>query len=339
MVVREQLQPDRRAADPWSIHDSENHDAQAESFYFLATQIFKNTPGYDKKKYADHTTVAQQYKAWHDHWSTYLDERAKRGLFIETAAPTYHGYTIGANLNIYDFAEDPVLRRKAGMLLDLDFADYARAATPQHLGGAKSRSYPGDSYDGNLDSMTNIGNLVFGPGTSIGGDNHTLMFATSGYMPPTVVQNLATDHAGLGSFEDITRAARATARSGPTRRTTGTSQRPERRRLHVLHPRLHPGHDRAQSESDRASEPSSQNRWQGIIFDTGGGMRGRSAGRALQLHPRQRRVPFGTAQEHPRDRETRWTTTNPPSCTFPRASTPPPVRLDLRQGGSGVLGR
>jgi hypothetical protein len=260
------------APDPWSVHDSENHDAQADSFYLLAAQIFKNTPGYGKKKYADHRTAAQQYKAWDSHWNKYLDERAKRGLFIETAAPTYHAYTIGAILNIYDFAEDPLLRRKAGMLLDLDFADYAQQQLHNVWGGAKSRSYPGDSYDGNLDSMTNIGNLVFGPGTSIAGDNHALMFATSGYMPPTVVQNLATDHAGLGSFADITRRP-GNGAIGPD---MNDDWHVNKSQSVVDYTYSTPDYIMGTAELNANQThiaPSSQNRWQGIIFDTGGGKR------------------------------------------------------------------
>jgi hypothetical protein len=114
------------APNTWNIYDSENHDAQAKSFYFLAAQIFSHRTGYQGLKYADKSTVAQQYKAWHDHWSNYFDERAKRGLFIEKGSPTYHGYTLQAILNIYNFADDPVLRQKAEMILDLDLSAYFR---------------------------------------------------------------------------------------------------------------------------------------------------------------------------------------------------------------------
>ena len=81
-------------------------------------------------------------QAWHAHWSNYFDEVAKRGLFIEVGSPTYHGYLLDAILNVYNFAEDPILRKKAGMVLDLDFADYAQQKLNNIWGGAKSRSYP-----------------------------------------------------------------------------------------------------------------------------------------------------------------------------------------------------
>jgi len=93
------------AADPWSIYDSENHDAQAESFNLLAAQAFKNRNDYKFRTYADGSTPAQQYQAWHAHWSNYFDEVAKRGLFIEVGSPIYHGYLVDAILNVYNFAE------------------------------------------------------------------------------------------------------------------------------------------------------------------------------------------------------------------------------------------
>jgi hypothetical protein len=75
------------AGDTWSIYDSENHDAQAESFYYLAAQVFSHRSDYRTRKYLDVSTVAQQLKAWHDHWSNLFAERAKGGLFIGDGCP------------------------------------------------------------------------------------------------------------------------------------------------------------------------------------------------------------------------------------------------------------
>ena len=152
-----------QAGNSWSIYGSENQDAQLESFDLLAAQAFKNSPDYQGKIYQDGSTVGQQYKAWHDKWSNYFDERAKRGLFIETGAPSYLGYTLQAILNIYDFAEDPILRKKAGMFLDLVFADFAQKQLQHVGGGAKSRSYPSETYNGDRDAMTYFANLLYGP--------------------------------------------------------------------------------------------------------------------------------------------------------------------------------
>ena len=46
------------------------------------------------------------------------------------------------------------------MVLDLDFADFAQQELNNIWGGAKSRSYPADSYDGTDDDMTLIGHAA-----------------------------------------------------------------------------------------------------------------------------------------------------------------------------------
>jgi|SRR4051812_5512549 hypothetical protein len=258
-----------QAGDSWSIYDSENHDAQAESFYFLSAQIFKNLPAYKTKKYADKHTAAQQYAAWKSHWNQYFDARARHGMFIETGAPTYKGYTLSAIINIYNFAEDPILRKKAGMILDLDFADYAHQNYNGILAGAKSRSYPADSPDGNNDSITSLGNLLFGTASSIGADNHVLTLATSGYSPPPVVTAMGRNHAGLGSFPYVTRRP-GNGSTGPDDNDNwhvNTDQSvldyafvtPE---YEIGAAELKPG--------QKHIAPSSQNRWQGIVFNAGG---------------------------------------------------------------------
>ena len=262
----------REAADSWSIFDSENHDAEAESFFFLAAQIFEGLPAYRNRVYADGSTVAQQYKAWRAHWSTYIDERAKRGLFIETAAPTYAGYTVESLLNVYDFAADPVLRRKAGMLLDLEFADYAQHELRDVWGGAKSRSYPSDSYNGADDTLTILGRQLFGPTTAVTGNNHALALATSGYYPPPVVVSLATGHAGLGSYTDVVRRPG----NGPKSFDPNDDWHVTPSKSVVDYAYCTPDYILGTAElkpGDSHIAPSSQNRWQGIIFNSTAGDR------------------------------------------------------------------
>ena len=258
------------AADPWSIYDSENHDAQAESFDLLAAQAFMHRGDYMLRKYADGSTPAQQYQAWRAHWSTYFDEVAKRGLFIEVGSPVYHSYLVDAILNIYNFAEDPILRKKAGMVLDLDFADYAQQALNNIWGGAKSRSYPADSYEGADDEMTNFGTFLFGPGTAR--PKNTLGLATSGYQPPPAVASLATNRVGRGAFAYVAR-----------RPGVGTPGWDTNKDWHITPTKsvltssyVTPDYVMGTAElnpNDAHIAPSSQNRWEGIIFGTGAGDR------------------------------------------------------------------
>ncbi len=259
-----------QAADPWLMYNSENHEAQGKSFNFLAAQVFMNTPGYQTKTYRDGSTVAQQYNAWHDYWSRYFDERAKKGLFIEVASPTYHGYTVQAILNIYNFAQDPVLRKKAGMILDLDFADFAQTQLHNISGGPASRSYPLDSY-GDSDSMTQFADLLYGPmpipATTAQVGNHVLALATSGYNPPAVVGSLMADRFGKGSYEYIARRPGA----GPLG-SSGGVQHLDITKSVLDYSYTTPDYVMGTAELNPAGSyigPSCQNRWQGIIFNTG----------------------------------------------------------------------
>jgi hypothetical protein len=255
-----------QAGDSWSIDGSENQDAQLESFDLLAAQAFKNRPDYQGKIYQDGSTVRQQYQAWHDNWSNYFDERAKRGLFVESGAPSYHGYTLQAILNIYDFAEDPILRKKAGMFLDLDFADYAQQQLGHIAGGAKSRAYPTDAYDGATDATTYFANLLYGPSPA-GRNNHSISLATSGYNPPAVVRSLQTDPLGNGSYEYVTRRPGVGPSGWDQNKDWHVDTQKSIRNDTYTTPYYVLG-TAVLKPGDTHVGPSNQNRWQGIIFNT-----------------------------------------------------------------------
>ncbi len=282
-----------QATDPWSIYGSENHDAQGESFNLLAAQIFKNRADYRDRLYADGTTADQQYQAWRSRWSKYFDEGAKRGLFIEAGAPTYHGYTLQAIFNIYNFAEDPVLRKKAGMYLDLDFADYAQQQLKNVWGGAKSRSYPVDSYNGQTDAMTYFANLLYGSQPAYG--NHIMALATSGYSPPTVVASLVRDTAGKGSYEYVTRRPGVGSSSWDNK-----DWHVDKMKSVLDYAYSTPDYVLGTAElrpGDSHIGPSNQNRWQGIIFNTTPGDRVVPPSRAHERRQDPRRVPLGAEEE------------------------------------------
>ncbi len=260
------------APNTWNLFDSENHDAQAESFYFLAAQIFKNRGDYKNRKYADGSTVAQQYTAWHDHWMHYFDERAKKGMFVEFGAPSYHGYTLDAILNIYNFAEDPVLRQKAGMALDLDFADFAQQELKNIWGGAKSRSYVGSSYNGAEDDMTLLAGLLFDPAPPAHGDNHALMLASSGYYPPPVVVSMIENRAAMGTYSYVARRPGV----GPSGFDDNGDWNVNPNVSVLTYTYVTPQYVMGTAELQPGVKhvaPSRQNRWEGIIFNTGPGDR------------------------------------------------------------------
>jgi hypothetical protein len=257
------------AACPWRIADSENHDAQAKSFDLLAAQMFATDSA--DRRYADGSTPQQQVATWTRHWSDWFDTRAKYGLLVEAGSPSYTGYTMQAVLNIYNFSQDATLRTKAGMFLDLVFADFAQQSLQHVAGGAKSRSYPRDRYDGSSDTMTNFADLLFDGGTPAR-NNHELTLATSGYSPPAPIAALAQDPVARGAFEDVTR--RPGVGFASSTKELAWSVNPLRSVVDYsdVTPEYVMGTAELQPSQTRVG-PSSQNRWQGVIFGTGPGDR------------------------------------------------------------------
>ncbi len=181
----------------WESYGSENHHAAKTTGCFLAAQFLKDNPTYASQRYADGSTLAQQYTARRNYISTWIDERGKRGLFVEAASPVYEDETIGAYSNIRDFAEDPVLRKKAEMFLDLAYANMAEETLYTTRGGPKARTKNNDRFysfsDRSYDLMFNSPGRTFAP---LGNITRT----TSNYYPPAAVVKLAADTATRGTY-------------------------------------------------------------------------------------------------------------------------------------------
>jgi hypothetical protein len=102
----------------WWTWGSENHHAQAWASFWGAAHIFARHANYKDRRYADGTTPAQMAAAFNSYFKRHARERAAKGLLVECNSG-YNKYTLGGWYNLADFAEDPVLRRRFAMLLDL----------------------------------------------------------------------------------------------------------------------------------------------------------------------------------------------------------------------------
>lgn len=257
----------------WKMRGSENHTMAAESSYFLVAQFLKNNPELAKRPYEDGLTPTQHYEKWRRFMSVMLDERAKRGMFIEVGSPNYEDESRQAIQNIRDFAEDPAIRKKADMVLDISYALTAQDSIDGVRGGAKSRVYTfKHSFWG---AASDRGyNVVFGPP----GYRELSMpvQATSTYLPPPAILNLGKDLAGRGSYEAIQRVPGVGARAKDTTLSRDKSV--------YRYSFATPGYVMGSfvlDPSETYIAPSSQNRWQGIIFD--GGPEARIAPRITRL--------------------------------------------------------
>lgn len=183
--------------DVWEMEGSENHHVASKSCDLLVAQFLRTIPEYANQKYDDGSTLAQQYEARRDYFLRWFDERAKRGQFVEAASPSYQGDSIAAIFNLRDFAEDPVLRKKAEMYLDLVYANIAEETLLTTRGGPKSRVKVGHEYesmtDRGYDLLFNAPDRTFEP-LNVGGPS------TSNYYPPPAVVALAQDTTARGVY-------------------------------------------------------------------------------------------------------------------------------------------
>jgi len=169
---------------------------------FLVAQFLKDIPAYARQRYDDGSTPRPQYEAWLAYWQKWLDEHAKRGLFDEDGS-SYQNYTVEALFNLRDFAEDPVLRRKADMFLDMVYANFAEETLGTQRGGPKTRTKEDHFRSGDYDLLFDA------PGATFTLGSYTL--PTSNFYPSPVVVSLAKEFTRRGNYAFAKRAPDATA--------------------------------------------------------------------------------------------------------------------------------
>lgn len=261
----------RHAADlsNWRVRGSENHAFAAQSSFLLTSQFLKNSPEFATRPYEDGRTPKEHYEAWRRLFSVVLDERAKRGIYVEVASPSYEDETRQAIQNIRDFAEDPVLRKKAEMLLDLSYAIMAQETLKGVRGGAKSRAYSfrESFWDGGADRAYNV---IFGPPSYT--PLNVPVQATSTYFPPAAVLNLANDEASRGTYEMVQRVPGVGAVKASKEAPSVVEPDKSVYRYGFATPSFVLGSFVLDPAASYIGA-SAQNRWQGVIFKGDAGSR------------------------------------------------------------------
>lgn len=194
----------------WLIMNSENHDMMDYGNSFLALQALRNHPDYRDRRLPDGRPLTEYVSAWTEYYKRYCDERANSGLFVELS-PIYGKWFLPEFINIHDFADDPVLRRKTGLLLHLICADWVVDQLNGIRGGGKTRAYPNQySSSGNSDSWSDMMRTML----DLNGDwekNHYLntlipyyyILGTSTYEVPDLIIDLALDDEARGDYEYV----------------------------------------------------------------------------------------------------------------------------------------
>lgn len=187
--------------DYWYVRESENHHVQGFSASWDFTRLLMRRAGYQNRRLDDGHTVAEHHAAWTRYAKDYMAMRAKQGLFIE-AATEYNVETMKGIHQFYDFAEDPELKRRAGMFITLFWAAWAQEQIEGVRGGGKTRNYPGHWSTSGQDSTRRLSWFYLGLGSPVKAPQaDDLVFLTSDYKLPDLVIDLALDVAGRGGYE------------------------------------------------------------------------------------------------------------------------------------------
>jgi hypothetical protein len=190
----------------WVIQGSENHDMMDISNAFLALQAVKNLPKYRDRKLPDGYTAQQHYDGWNTYYKLYCEQRAQYGLYVEVFSPTYGKYFIPELTNIFDFADDPVLRHKMDMLLQLTWADWAVGQLDGIRGGGRTRVKGHCEWRGVSDSWYLMSRILLNQGAWFDSPptapiiGYPYVLATSRFRLNDVVLDLALSTPERGSF-------------------------------------------------------------------------------------------------------------------------------------------
>jgi len=209
-----------RASRPASdVYGTENHEMMHYSNVFMALQALKDLPGYrDRVLPEDGHTVREHFEAWNKYYREHFVARARYGDQIELFSD-YWKYTMPEIFNMRDLAQDPVLRQRADMLLDVLWADWAIGQLNGMRGGCATRIYqdskaPLEKREDRSDDIAWLRmsrilrdqegwwNAGYHP-APIRGEPRVL--AMTGYRFPAVVEDLAADASGRGDYVYVAR--------------------------------------------------------------------------------------------------------------------------------------
>lgn len=120
--------------------DTENHWVMYYTGLYLAAQTW---PGEGRDAWFNGKSSEENFQEaaeWLGHWMT-MSATIGQGEFD---SPTYITTFLTPTIVLHEFAEDRVMKKRARMMLDLLFADFAAEHLEGNYGGGHSRDYPED---------------------------------------------------------------------------------------------------------------------------------------------------------------------------------------------------
>jgi len=168
--------------------DTENHWAMYYSTLFLAAEQWPNLPGsewFNGKSSEENREEAKAYLISWMHITTTIGQG-------EFDSPDYFAEYAISMVLLHDFAQDPEMQKRGGMMLDYILADFAAEHLDgQYLGGF-SRIYQPAVYKPLLSAASAYAYLYFGTGEPAR-SGWVLFAALSSYRLPDIIYRIATD--------------------------------------------------------------------------------------------------------------------------------------------------
>ena len=182
-----------RMRDLWRTYtpyrgDTENHWALYYTALYLIAQMYPNEPGtrwFNGKSSDENFREAEEYLL---HWMN-LTTTIGQG---EYDSPPYLGLFLVPMAQLYAWAADPNMKKRAYLMLEYLLADFAAESLDGLYVGAHSRVYPRDVKEPWRATSTGFAWLLFG-NTPFLARPEALVLALSGYEPSEMLYRIATD--------------------------------------------------------------------------------------------------------------------------------------------------
>ena len=182
-----------RLRDRWRTYmpyrgDTENHWVLYYSTLYLMAQEFPDDPAdrwFSGKSARENRAEAEEFLL---HWMD-LTTTIGQG---EYDSPHYLKVFLAPMALLYAYARDPAMRQRAEMMLDYLIADFATESLDGLYGGAHSRLYEREVVQPWFTAASRFAWLLFG-NTPFGNCGECYILAQSGYVPPLILYQIATD--------------------------------------------------------------------------------------------------------------------------------------------------
>ena len=178
--------------------DTENHWALYYTGLYLAAQTWPDDPDTTWFNGKSSSRIKKEAREYLIHWMD-ITTTIGQGEFD---SPTYFIVFISPMLTLHTFCEDPVLKAKAGKMLDWLLADYAAEYLKGLYAGGHSRDYPYDAIKPEGAPAVGWGWLFFGETDPVYRSDN-LLAAWGEYRMPVIIQNIAADRSS--SYEHFER--------------------------------------------------------------------------------------------------------------------------------------